>query len=122
MSDSQTRAATETTTSQWPQAPETTRIEVLQAAIASCDCLTTAAEQALATGSVAAVRLAFTPAEEVFEEAQQCIVRLAADHVTVDAEAASLSSLGLRLDALWLRLVCQRNVTRGSYRNSEVEG
>jgi hypothetical protein len=111
MSDSPTRAATEAPCSQWLQAPQRPTTDVLQRAITSCDTFTNAAEQALLTGSVAAVRLAFTRAEAAFEEAQRCMVEEAAKEVPLDAEQASLSSLGLRLDALWMCLVCWRKMS-----------
>jgi hypothetical protein len=108
MRDSQTSSGTETTSSQWLQGPQTARINDLQRAISSCHRLTVAAEQALSSGSAGAVRVAFTQAEGAFEQAQRCLADVAAEEVPVDVEQELLSSLGLRLDAMWMRLVCVR--------------
>ena len=80
-------------------------IRVLYRAMTSCDTFAEAAEKSLLNGSVVAVRIAFKHAEEAFEEAQQCIGDLTAEDLPSDVEQR-MSGLGLRLDALWVRLVC----------------
>ncbi len=80
-------------------------IRVLYRAMTSCDTFAESAEKSLLNGSVIAVRIAFKHAEEAFEEAQQCIGNLTAEDLPSDVEQR-MSGLGLRLDALWVRLVC----------------
>ena len=114
------RAAVDSASAERPDAPQSAsdypegsgallahpnRIRTLYRAMTSCDAYTAAAEGGLSNGSVAAVRRAFEHAEAAFEEAQQCIAEIPAQDVTVDARQR-LSELGLRLDALWMRLVC----------------
>jgi hypothetical protein len=48
-------------------------------------------------------RLAFTQAEGAIEEPSSAWPIWQAEHVTNDAEQALLSSLGQRLDDLWIR-------------------
>jgi hypothetical protein len=80
-------------------------IRVLYNAMASCEAFTEAAEKSLVDGSVVALRLAFKHAEEAFEQAQQCTANLTTEELPSDVEQR-MSDLGLRLDALWVRLVC----------------
>ena len=101
------RAAIEIASVERPEAPQSDHIRnrTLFTAMTSCDAFAAAAEDGLLTGSVNAVRLAFMHAEVAFEEAQQCIGDMAEEDVTVDVRQR-VSALGLRLDALWMRLVC----------------
>ena len=80
-------------------------VRVLYVAMASCDSFAEAAEKSLLNGSIVDVRLAFQHAEEAFEQAQQCIADLKAEELPSDVEK-KMNGLGLRLDALWMRLVC----------------
>ena len=111
------RAATLPASSERPQTTQAARkhaltfrpssdntLRVLHLALDSCGRSIAAAENGLMIGSVPAVRLAFKHAEEAFEEAQHCMADVAAEDLPSDVEQR-LSALGLRLDALWMRLV-----------------
>ena len=81
------------------------QVRVLCLSLDSCGKSIAAAEKHLLNGSVAAVRLAFKDAEKAFEEAQECCGTLAVEELPADV-VEKLASLGLRLDRLWVRLVC----------------
>jgi hypothetical protein len=61
----------------------------------------------LRSGNSSGAELAFRNAEDAFESAQRCLLRVERDDWRQDAEVR-LSHLGLTLDGLWVKLISGR--------------
>jgi len=84
-----------------------TLFDFLEFKLTKCATYAGDVDDRLRSGNTSGAELAFRNAEDAFESAQRCLLRVERDDWRQDAEVR-MSHLGLALDGLWAKLITGR--------------